>query len=57
LIFGTMSDVEEVIVSSHANGTSEGTKSSSVGTEDPSLTLQNKRKQLGGKVMRTINRV
>jgi len=28
-----------------------------VGTEDPSLTLKNKRKQLRGKVTRTINRV
>ena len=38
-----MSNGEEVIASSHATGTSEGTKSSSVGTEDPSLTLKNKR--------------
>jgi len=52
-----MSDGEEVIASFYATGTSEGTKSSSVGTEDPSLTLKNKRKQLRGKVTRTINRV
>lgn len=52
-----MSDGEEVIASSHATGTSEGTKSSSAGTEEPSLTLKNRRKQLRGKVTRTINRV
>lgn len=52
-----MSDSEEVIASSHATGTSEGIKSSSVGTEEPSLTLKNKRKQLRGKLTRTINRV
>ena len=52
-----MSDGEEVIASSRAAGTSEGTTSSSVGTEEPSLTLKNKRKQLRGKVTRTINRV
>ena len=52
-----MSDGEEVIASSHATGASEGIKSSSVGTEEPSLTLKNKRKQLRGKLTRTINRV
>jgi len=52
-----MSDGKDVITSCHATGTSEGTKSSSVGTEDPSLMLKNKRKQLRGKVMCTINRV
>ena len=52
-----MSDCEEVIASSHATGTSEGTKSSSVGTEEPLLMLKNKRKQLRGKVTHTINRV
>lgn len=47
-----MSDGDEVIASYHATGTTKGTKSSSVRTENPSLTL---RKQPRGKVTCTIN--